>query len=41
MVLRGHMVSAESCVGFDDCSWARAWAALVGDCGGAWAWAWA
>jgi hypothetical protein len=29
----GQMVSADSCCGCDDCSWARAWAALVGDWG--------
>jgi hypothetical protein len=33
---RGQMVSADSCCGWDDCSWASAWAAFVGDCGEDW-----
>jgi hypothetical protein len=28
-----HISSAESWPGWEDCSWASAWAALVGDCG--------
>jgi hypothetical protein len=36
MVESGQMVSADSCCGCEDCSWARAWAALVGDWGDGW-----